>query len=117
LRGSAAWDSRSIFRGDEATTLGSTKVPERLLLELKGKFADVAISRTQVPTSDVLNALLALGYRPSPDLGRISTLSNAVSWFPSNNSDMLIRQMAAWRELFAHRNWWPSLIYAHHMFP
>jgi Holliday junction DNA helicase RuvA len=38
------------------------KTAERLLLELKGKLAEVNISRAPEPASDVLHALLALGY-------------------------------------------------------
>ena len=38
------------------------KTAERLLLELKGKLAEVAIAPAQEQASDVLNALLALGY-------------------------------------------------------
>jgi Holliday junction DNA helicase RuvA len=38
------------------------KTAERLLLELKGKLADVTISASQAQASDVVNALLALGY-------------------------------------------------------
>ena len=38
------------------------KTAERLLLELKGKLAEVSISPSQEPASDVLHALLALGY-------------------------------------------------------
>src|SRR5262249_53894445 len=37
------------------------KTAERLLLELKGKLADVTVPAQERP-SDVLNALLALGY-------------------------------------------------------
>ena len=39
------------------------KTAERLLLELKGKLAEASVSRAQdEPASDVLHALLALGY-------------------------------------------------------
>ena len=38
------------------------KTAERLLLELRGKLADTSVSPTQEQGSDVLNALLALGY-------------------------------------------------------
>ena len=38
------------------------KTAERLLLELKGKLADVTVSATLEHASDVLNALIALGY-------------------------------------------------------
>jgi Holliday junction DNA helicase RuvA len=38
------------------------KTAERLLLELKGKLAEVSVSRPQEPASDVLHALVALGY-------------------------------------------------------
>jgi Holliday junction DNA helicase RuvA len=38
------------------------KTAERLLLELKGKLAEVTVSPAQEQASDVLNALLALGY-------------------------------------------------------
>ena len=38
------------------------KTAERLLLELKGKLADVSASPSTEKASDVLNALLALGY-------------------------------------------------------
>jgi Holliday junction DNA helicase RuvA len=38
------------------------KTAERLLLELKGKLAEVAVSAAQEQASDVLHALLALGY-------------------------------------------------------
>jgi len=38
------------------------KTAERLLLELKGKLADAGVSPVREATSDVLNALVALGY-------------------------------------------------------
>jgi Holliday junction DNA helicase RuvA len=38
------------------------KTAERLLLELKGKFADVTSAPAQESASDVLNALVGLGY-------------------------------------------------------
>jgi Holliday junction DNA helicase RuvA len=38
------------------------KTAERLLLELRGKFAEAGIASAQEQGSDVLNALLALGY-------------------------------------------------------
>ena len=38
------------------------KTAERLLLELKGKLEEVTSASAQAPSSDVLNALLALGY-------------------------------------------------------
>jgi Holliday junction DNA helicase RuvA len=38
------------------------KTAERLLLELKGKLAEVSVSPAQGPASDVLRALVALGY-------------------------------------------------------
>jgi holliday junction DNA helicase RuvA len=38
------------------------KTAERLLLELKGKLEEVSSPSSQAPSSDVLNALLALGY-------------------------------------------------------
>ena len=50
------------------------KTAERLLLELKGKLADVTVSTEERP-SDVLNALLALGYSEKEALGAIKGLA------------------------------------------
>jgi holliday junction DNA helicase RuvA len=54
------------------------KTAERLLLELKGKLADVSVSHVQAPTSDVLNALLALGYSEKEALGAVKGLAPGV---------------------------------------
>ena len=48
------------------------KTAERLLLELKGKLAEVAVSEQR--PSDVLNALLALGYSEKEALGAVKGL-------------------------------------------
>jgi Holliday junction DNA helicase RuvA len=54
------------------------KTAERLLLELKGKLAEVAVSASQEHSSDVLNALLALGYSEKEALGAVKGLSRGI---------------------------------------
>jgi Holliday junction DNA helicase RuvA len=54
------------------------KTAERLLLELKGKLADVSISRSQEPASDVLHALLALGYSEKEAQAAVRTLAPGI---------------------------------------
>jgi holliday junction DNA helicase RuvA len=54
------------------------KTAERLLLELKGKLADVAAGPAQEKSSDVLNALLALGYSEKEALAAVKGLSPSV---------------------------------------
>ena len=51
------------------------KTAERLLLELKGKLADVAAGAAQEKPSDVLNALLALGYSEREALAAVKNLA------------------------------------------
>jgi Holliday junction DNA helicase RuvA len=67
LSGMSVADLSTAIAAQDAARL--TKVPgigkktaERLLLELKGKLADVAAGAPQERASDVVNALLALGY-------------------------------------------------------
>jgi Holliday junction DNA helicase RuvA len=55
------------------------KTAERLLLELKGKFADVMTSPTQEKSSDVLNALLALGYSEKEALLAVKGLAPGIA--------------------------------------
>lgn len=50
------------------------KTAERLLLELKGKLADVARAPAEEKASDVLNALIALGYSEKEALGATRSL-------------------------------------------
>jgi Holliday junction DNA helicase RuvA len=51
------------------------KTAERLLLELRGKLADVPVSVAGEKASDVLNALLALGYSEKEALGAVKDLA------------------------------------------
>ena len=50
------------------------KTAERLLLELKGKLVDVSVAAEERP-SDVVNALLALGYSEKEALSAVKNLS------------------------------------------
>ncbi len=54
------------------------KTAERLLLELKGKLGDVSVSQVQAQASDVLNALLALGYSDKEALGAVKGLAPGI---------------------------------------
>jgi Holliday junction DNA helicase RuvA len=54
------------------------KTAERLLLELKGKLADVGVVSGEKP-SDVLNALLALGYSEKEALGAVKGLAPGIA--------------------------------------
>jgi Holliday junction DNA helicase RuvA len=54
------------------------KTAERLLLELKGKLGDVSVSPVQAQASDVLNALLALGYSDKEALGAVKGLAPGI---------------------------------------
>jgi len=59
------------------------KTAERLLLELKGKLGaefttDIALNRTATSTSDILQALLALGYNEREALASIKELPDGV---------------------------------------
>ena len=51
------------------------KTAERLLLELKGKIAEVASTPSREKSSDVLNALLALGYSEKEALQAVKGLA------------------------------------------
>lgn len=55
------------------------KTAERLLLELKGRLADVTASPAQEHASDVLNALLALGYSEKEALAAIKGLAPGIA--------------------------------------
>jgi Holliday junction DNA helicase RuvA len=55
------------------------KTAERLLLELKGKLADVEVTPTQEKASDVLNALLALGYSEKEALAAVKGLAPGIA--------------------------------------
>jgi holliday junction DNA helicase RuvA len=55
------------------------KTAERLLLELRGKLADVHVSVTEEKASDVLNALLALGYSEKEALGAVKGLAPGIA--------------------------------------
>ena len=55
------------------------KTAERLLLELKGKLADVTVSAAQEHSSDVLNALLALGYSEKEALMAVKGLAPGIA--------------------------------------
>jgi holliday junction DNA helicase RuvA len=55
------------------------KTAERLLLELRGKLADVAVSSVQEHSSDVLNALLALGYSEKEALAAVKGLPSGIA--------------------------------------
>lgn len=54
------------------------KTAERLLLELKGKLAEAAATPAQEQASDVLNALLALGYSEKEAVGAVKGLAPGV---------------------------------------
>jgi Holliday junction DNA helicase RuvA len=54
------------------------KTAERLLLELKGRLAEVQVPSGAEKPSDVLNALLALGYSEKEALGAVKTLAPGV---------------------------------------
>jgi Holliday junction DNA helicase RuvA len=54
------------------------KTAERLLLELKGKLAEVSASPVQEQASDVMNALLALGYSEKEAQGAVKGLSPGI---------------------------------------
>jgi Holliday junction DNA helicase RuvA len=54
------------------------KTAERLLLELKGKLADVTAGPAQEQSSDVLNALLALGYSEKEALAAVKGLPSTM---------------------------------------
>ena len=54
------------------------KTAERLLLELKGKLAEVTVAAAEERPSDVLNALLALGYSEKEALGAVKSLTPGV---------------------------------------
>ncbi len=55
------------------------KTAERLLLELRGKLADVHLPAGGEKASDVLNALLALGYSEKEALGAVKDLAPGVA--------------------------------------
>src|SRR5688572_7442183 len=55
------------------------KTAERLLLELKGKLADVHAPAGAEKASDVLNALLALGYSEKEALGAVKGLAPGIA--------------------------------------
>ncbi len=55
------------------------KTAERLLLELRGKLADVQVPAGAEQPSDVLNALLALGYSEKEALGAVKGLAPGVA--------------------------------------
>lgn len=55
------------------------KTAERLLLELKGKLTDVAAGALQEQPSDVLNALLALGYSEKEARAAVQGLAPGLS--------------------------------------
>jgi Holliday junction DNA helicase RuvA len=55
------------------------KTAERLLLELKGKLADVEVTPGQEKASDVLNALLALGYSEKEALAAVKGLPAGIA--------------------------------------
>lgn len=50
------------------------KTAERLLLELKGKLIDVSVAAAEERPSDVVNALLALGYSEKEALSAVKNL-------------------------------------------
>ena len=54
------------------------KTAERLLLELKGKLTEVTVSPAQEHASDVMNALLALGYSEKEALGAVKSLAPGI---------------------------------------
>ena len=55
------------------------KTAERLLLELKGKLAEAAPSAAQEHTSDVLNALVGLGYSEKEALAVVRALPPGIA--------------------------------------
>lgn len=55
------------------------KTAERLLLELKGKLAEVQVSVTEERPSDVVNALLALGYSEKEALLAVKGLAPGIT--------------------------------------
>lgn len=55
------------------------KTAERLLLELRGKLREVGASPAQAQASDVLNALLALGYSEKEALGAVKGLAPGIA--------------------------------------
>jgi Holliday junction DNA helicase RuvA len=55
------------------------KTAERLLLELRGKLADVRVPAGAEQPGDVLNALLALGYSEKEALGAVKGLAPGVA--------------------------------------
>lgn len=55
------------------------KTAERLLLELKGKLAEVHVAVGGEKASDVLNALLALGYSEKEALGAVKGLAPGIA--------------------------------------
>jgi holliday junction DNA helicase RuvA len=55
------------------------KTAERLLLELKGKLAEVAATPAQEHASDILNALLALGYSDKEASAAVKGLAPGVA--------------------------------------
>jgi Holliday junction DNA helicase RuvA len=54
------------------------KTAERLLLELKGKLAEVSVSRAPEPASDVLHALVALGYSDKEAMAAVKGLAPGI---------------------------------------
>jgi Holliday junction DNA helicase RuvA len=54
------------------------KTAERLLLELKGKLAEPTASAGGQPTSDVVNALVALGYSDKEALAAVKGLAPGI---------------------------------------
>lgn len=84
LSGLSVSDLASAVALQDVATL--TKIPgigkktaERLLLELKGKLADSAVGAGQERPSDVVNALLALGYSEKESLAAVKGLSSGLS--------------------------------------
>jgi Holliday junction DNA helicase RuvA len=55
------------------------KTAERLLLELRGKLTGVPVSVSEEKASDVLNALLALGYSEKEALGAVKGLAPGIA--------------------------------------
>lgn len=55
------------------------KTAERLLLELKGKLAEAQVPAGAEKASDVLNALLALGYNEKEALGAVKNLAPGIA--------------------------------------
>jgi Holliday junction DNA helicase RuvA len=80
LSGLSVSDLAAAVALQDAATL--TKIPgigkktaERLLLELKGKLADAVVGSAQEKPSDVVNALLALGYSEKESMAAVKGLS------------------------------------------